>query len=527
MKPAPARLGLLGGLRFVWRQLTSMRTALLLLLLLAIAAVPGSILPQRDVDPNAVIAWQQRNPAWEEWVDRLGGFEVYSSVWFSAIYLLLFISLVGCVLPRSRRLWVSLRANPPAVPSRLNRLPVHEQWHTDLAVSQAAELVRESLRRKHFRVVTREVAHSASVEVSGERGYLREAGNLSFHLALVVVLVGVAYGHLLGWRGEAVVPEGQTFASAAISYDTLDLGPWVNSEELPPFALTVDDLRVRFETSELDRGAPRDFRADVTIRPSLDEPSARKSVAVNDPLSVSGASVLLLGNGYAPVITVRDGRGEVIYSDATVFLPEDANYRSAGVIRVSGAQPEQLGLQGVFLPTAQPGAQRPTSLFPDTIDPVLLLGVWVGDLGLTSANPPRSVYAPLNTEKMRPLVDDDGAFSASLRPGQTIQLPDGRGSVTFERVQRFAGFSVRYDPGKPWVLGGSIIALVGVTVSLFVPRRRVFVRVSADESGSDGVRTLVQVGALARQEDAGLVAEVSRLSSRFSQLKPISGDDNL
>src|SRR5690625_5742972 len=93
-RPAPgAKFGLRGWLRWMWRQLTSMRVALMLLLALAVAALPGSILPQRPQDPPAVARYLEENPVWGQVLDRLGFFDVFSSVWFSAIYILLFISL--------------------------------------------------------------------------------------------------------------------------------------------------------------------------------------------------------------------------------------------------------------------------------------------------------------------------------------------------------------------------------------------------------------------------------------------------
>src|SRR5690606_39099948 len=83
------KLGFVGTLRFIWRQLTSMRTALLLLLLLAIAAVPGSLVPQRSSDPNGVIQYFTDNPGLAPILDNIQMFDVYGSVWFSSIYLLL------------------------------------------------------------------------------------------------------------------------------------------------------------------------------------------------------------------------------------------------------------------------------------------------------------------------------------------------------------------------------------------------------------------------------------------------------
>ena len=113
--------------RWVWRALTSMRVALFLLFLLAVAAVPGSVVPQREANPLAAADWAERNPELAQWAERLGLFDVYSTPWFSAIYLLLMISLVGCIIPRVGVHWRALRTRPPAPPSRLTRLPAHRE----------------------------------------------------------------------------------------------------------------------------------------------------------------------------------------------------------------------------------------------------------------------------------------------------------------------------------------------------------------------------------------------------------------
>ena len=116
------KLGLGGWLRWFWRQLTSMRVALFLLLLLAVAAVPGSLVPQRSSDPNGVTQYFANNPDMAPFLDTLSAFDVYSSPWFSSIYLLLFISLIGCVIPRTKHHLQALRSRPPKTPVRLARL---------------------------------------------------------------------------------------------------------------------------------------------------------------------------------------------------------------------------------------------------------------------------------------------------------------------------------------------------------------------------------------------------------------------
>jgi cytochrome c biogenesis protein len=496
------QLGLSGWLRFFWRQLTSMRTALLLLLLLAVAAIPGSILPQRGVDPARVADYLQKNPQSGPWLDRLSGFDVYSSPWFSAIYLLLFTSLIGCVGPRSRQHWRALRSRPPKTPARLDRLPVYQNHHLDQSIEQSLAAALVGLGRRRFRIEV--VRGEGEITVSAERGYLRETGNLVFHLSLIVVLLGVAAGHLWGWHGDVALPVGQPWSNTANSYDEFSPGPWVNPEALPAFSFTVRNLAVQFETDTNQRGAPRMFRAAVDGQ-SADGQAQTNTVEVNNPLTIDDATISLLGNGYAPVVTVRDSKGDVAYSQATIFPPQDANYVSSGVIKVPGAQPKQLGIEAVFLPTAKPNAPRPTSLFPDALNPQLFIAVYEGDLGLSSA--PKSVFE-LDRTKMKPLTLPDGRiFTVALSPGQTVRLPEGKGSVTFDRLQRFAGLNVRHDPGRGWALGGAIAAMIGMSISLFVPRRRIFLRLRTKSPG----QTTLEIAGLARGEDSGLAAEIERI----------------
>src|SRR5260370_22445109 len=142
----PARFGLVGWLRWIWRQLTSMRTALVLLFLLALASIPGSVLPQEGIDPAAVSQYYAEHPALAPFLARLSGFDVFGAPWFAAIYLLLFASLAGCVLPRSYRLARSARQPPPKAPRYLGRLPQAVAFLTsaspDPALAPAARLLR-------------------------------------------------------------------------------------------------------------------------------------------------------------------------------------------------------------------------------------------------------------------------------------------------------------------------------------------------------------------------------------------------
>ena len=493
--------------RWSWRQLTSMRTALVLLFLLTLAALPGSLVPQRSVDPARVAQFSAEHETLSPLYERLSLFDVYSSPWFAAVYLLLFLSLVGCVLPRSRAHWSAVRARPPAAPRNLDRLPVHASWTTDASPGEVLAAGRTALRAERFRVDV------AADSVAAEKGHARETGNLVFHLALLLLLVGVAVGNLFGFRANVLVVEGRGFSNSITAYDTFSGGAAFDEGSLAPFTVTLDDLAVRYQRAGDQRGAPRDFRAAVTYTASPEAPQRRTLLRVNHPLTVEGTKVFLLGNGYAPVFTVRDSTGTEVFSGPVPFLPRDANMASTGVVKVPSAQPDQLGFEGVFLPTAVLDPNRgPISVYPDVERPRAVLAAWTGDLGIDDGVP-ESVYS-LDTSGMDQVTGDTGQpLAQSLAPGATMALPDGA-SITFDGVRRWASLQVARNPGTRPALAAAVLALAGLMLSLFVRRRRVWVRATATPDG----RTLVEVGGLARSEGENrevLADEVAALAARI------------
>lgn len=469
--------------RWAWRRLTSMRTAVILLVLLAAAAVPGSLLPQRGVasDPAAVAFFYRDHPELAPWLDRLWLFDVYAAPWFAAVYLLLLVSMTGCVLPRCARLWREVTAAPPPAPRRLER----ESGHTRLVLPDAAAAVTAAaahLRSRRFRVV------EAAGEVRAEKGHVRELGNLAFHLSLLVLLVGVAGGRLFGYEGRVAVVEGSTFTNVASSYDAITSAPLADPSELEPLEFTLRSFDATFETSGSRLGEPRSFTAAVDwVTP---DGSGSSTVRPNQPFEVEGTKFFLTGHGYAPQITVRDGRGDVAASGPVIFLPQDQAFTSDGVVKVPDARPTPLALEGLFLPTAATGADGiDVSAYPDLVNPALLLTAYSGDLGLDDGGA-QSVYT-LDLDGLVEVDAENGdRWRATIVPGETVQLPDGLGSVTFDGVSRFANFQVARDPGKEISLVASLLLLVGLTISLGVPRRRVWVRPVDDATVEVGWRHL-------------------------------------
>lgn len=527
-------LGPVGWLRWGWRQLTSMRTALVLLLLLAIAAVPGSLVPQRSADPNGVTQYYVDNPDLAPVLDRLQLFDVYSSVWFSAIYILLFISLIGCVIPRTKHHWKALRATPPRTPVRLSRLDDHREETVELAPGQdpaaaaaaAADLAAEQLRRAGYRVARYD--SRGDLSVSAERGYLRETGNLVFHVALIGVLVAVGVGGGLTYTGQSVIIEGRTFVNTMLDYASFNPGRFVDEEKLTPYSLTLGSFDVTYQPAGTQgAGQAGDFAANLTTQLAGADPQDAV-VRVNHPLEIAGDRVYLMGNGYAPTITIRNAGGEVVFAESVPFLPQDASMTSLGVIKVTDGMPEQLGLVGFFYPTefAHGGADgaegAATSIYPALVNPALSLNVYEGDLGIDDGTP-RSVYT-LDTGGMTQLAGrGTDVPGIELAPGETADLPDGLGTITFENeasagatgyegsVKRFVSLSIHRDAAASWVLVFAALATAGLLAALFVPWRRMWVRVR-----THGSTMTIEYAGLARGEDPALGAAVDQVAQRHA-----------
>jgi cytochrome c biogenesis protein len=511
------KLGPLGYVRFFWRQLTSMRTALVLLLLLALAAVPGSLVPQRSSDPNGVVAYQTQNPQTFKVLDALGLFSTFTSPWFSAIYLLLFISLVGCIIPRLKHHLDALRAKPPKTPARLERLVGYRSTTTTTDAEAAIADARLLLRRQGYRVAR------YGLSISAERGYLRETGNLIFHMALVGMLLTVGIFGSFGYTGQRILVQGEAFTNSLTDYDSYEPGRFATDNSLQPFQLRLDTFEPKY-LFQNGTWEPENFDANLSTR----VPGGgwtKQTLKVNSPLSIGGTQVYLLGNGFAPVVTVKDPTGNVVFSGAVPFLSQDANLTSAGVIKVPDGLAKQVAFQGFFCPTPVATDTGCSSISPYLSNAASLqLSVFTGNLGLDKGGP-ANAYS-LNEDGLTKIAGfRTNVKGLDLTAGTSAELPDGLGSIEFTGVVRFASVDIHHDPTPAFALLFAMLILGGLLLSLFVPRRRVWIKALP---GVDGGPTRIEYAGLARGEDPTLDRAVSDLAARHGQHLdglPESSDD--
>ena len=490
----PRRPGLGDTLRQAWREYRSMRTALVLLVVLAAASILGSLFPQEGLSPQRVDQYFADHPALAPVLERLGLFDVFGSAWYMAIYLALLGALVACLAPRTRALIRVLRSRPPRG-GDLARYRTRAGFQTTATPDQAIEEARRVLRRSRYRLAD----HDG--ELAGEKGYLREAASMLFHVSLLVLLVGLAYGKGYGYRGQAAIVEGETWANARVGYDSFSPGRFFGPERLAPFQLRLDDFTNSFHPNN----TPREFASRLTALDLDGRELQSQRVAPNRPMTVEGVRIFQSDYGYVPVVRVQDSDGrDLVAAQEVLTLRDPATEWSTGAVRVTSSDP-QVGLEltlftGLVTAPNCPGG-APFCNDPRLVRPVLVVLAYQGDL---QADRAQSVFT-LDRSRLELLGDRP----LLLQPGQSRELANGM-VVSFTDLKQYSVFTLARDPGVPVVAVAAGLLLLGLVPSLYVTRRRVWVRAVPDGAGG----TRVELAGLALQGKAAFEHELARLAEQ-------------
>ncbi|MCG7247188.1 cytochrome c biogenesis protein ResB [Corynebacterium simulans] len=510
-------------LRKAWHWLTSMRTALALLFLLALAAIPGSLLPQRDLNESNVTDFIESHGKVAEIYDKLQLFDVFSSIWFQAIFILLMISLVGCIIPRSWEHYKAWKTPPTRAPKYLDKMPLHAEGHSEHSPEEIEEATRKLLKKWRVSETSAEDDRAGLKSFSAERGYARELCNLIFHVALVAILLTVAAGRLVNYEGQVIVvtesgsqgkeaslEQSTEFCNTSTSnYDSFRAGSLFDGTGLHPFCFVAHD----FTADYLDNGQAEMFTSNVSYAEGDDIYTDHSSwkdyeLSVNHPLRLSHNRVYLQGHGYAPTVTVEWPNGEK-RTQTIQFRPDDmVRFLSSGVMRFdppAGMYPDlferrqnQLAIQGLFAPTAQwsgENGQLLTSAYPGLTDPALAIDIYRGDAGLDTGTAQSIFDLDSSLVHSGQLQKID---RVNLSQNESVTLDDGT-KVTFNGASQYANYQISYDPFQKWVLVSALLMLVSLVGSLVIKRRRVWVRISpAADGGTD-----IQMAGLARTDRAG------------------------
>lgn len=525
--------------RKAWNWLTSMRTALALLFLLAIAAIPGALLPQRSLNESNVIEYIENNGKLAEFYDKIQLFDVFSSTWFTAIYVLLLISLVGCILPRSWEHYKAMRAPVVRAPRNLARLAHNGEGLVEKREEEVEKDARKLLKGWKITEYSAEEDRAGVRSIAAEKGYTRELFNLIFHLGIVGMIVTAGLGRLFYYEGHVIVvtngeqnQQNSVFCNTATAnYDSFRAGANFDGTGLTTFCFEAHD----FSADYLANGQAEMFRSNISYAVGDDiqnDPETWEDyeLRVNHPLRIEGDRVYLQGHGFAPTFTVTWPNGET-RTQTVQWRPDDPTFfLSSGVVRFdppAGMYPDlyerrqnQLAIQGLFAPTAEwegDNNELLTSSYPAMRDPAVAIDIYRGDNGLDTGIG-QSLFS-LDSTLMHSGVLQK-IERVNLQIGDTVTLDDGT-TVSFDGASEFANYQISRDPTQNWVLVTTVISLVSLVGSLMIRRRRIWVRFYPQENGT----TRVETGGLARTDRAGWGGEYEKFHRELLGLKEEDEDE--
>jgi cytochrome c biogenesis protein len=432
---------------WLYRKLTSMRVALLLLGVLALLTLAGTLLEQAPGeirgDPSAYAEWldsvRSKYGGWTGVLDFLGLFSVFSSLWFKAGVALLATSLITCSARNLPRLWrIATRPRMVMTEAFFERAPLRAAVRSEASPGATLAAVRSAFRRHHFRTAIER--HGDEVHVCADRFRWGPFGRIVAHLSFVVILVGAGLTATSGFRDESfAVPVGST---EAVGHGT-------------GLAVKVTS----FSDSYYLNGEPRDYASRLVLY-DRGRPVRSQEVRVNHPLHYGGVDFYQSFFGPAVVIRAQAPDGRVLFDRGVPLL-----YGSSDGTHAIGrfALPRQ-GLK-VFAVAPQSGE----------IDP--------------SIGPGQT-----QLEVYRSGTDIPVGFRV-LSQGDPTRIAGV--DFTFVRDRVFAGLIVARDPGWTLVWIGSVLLIAGICLVFLFPHRRIRAVVRRTTAGSEA-----GIGAIRRRDPA-------------------------
>lgn len=419
------------------RTLTSVRFAVIQIIALAVSGLFGTILPQLPAfalhDPNAyaseMAAIHERwDPVWSAGVvdvfERLGLLRVFSAPWFVGLMVVLTVSIVICTLDRTPKLWRGVRRVTVEQPEPFFDLRSPGRARFEAEAVSADDLTR-TLRGRHFRV-RRAMGDASEVTwLYGDRNQYMKMATLLTHLGLVLFLAGGAVTAAMGFETVVFLGEGQTAPVQPVG---------------TPHNLLVKNIH--FEAPQRPDGGFIDFRTDLAVYRD-GEQVARKTIRVNDPLTVDGFVFHQNTFGPAADIEVRDQEGLILWTGPVLLADEF------------------LGLPEGFLTVPGSGVGLLMYLQRDAAGTPILAMLGVG--------PPEASGA------------SRFIFQTILGIGATTDPVDTAGyAITWVRPGAWTGMVIKNDPGAPIIWIAFLSLITGLLLSFYFPRRRVWARITRD-----------------------------------------------
>ncbi len=454
-------------LAIVWRTFTSVRVALILILLVALAVLANTVIMQAPPsvisDPTAYEFWLEGARAkygafLTNILDFFQFFDVDHAVWFRVLIGLLAVNIIVCSIDRWRGIWAAVFHTPIRMGDAFfDEAPFSARVEAAMPAPVAAERVQRAVARSRYRVKTE--AGDDSVAIYADRNRFSRFGTFFSHLSIVLLLIGWVVGRLWGVSDpQFIVAEGST--------EELGLGSNISVK-----------LEHVIDEYYLD-GRPKDYYSELVIYDEGVEVK-RGTARVNSPLGYEGFKFHQSGFGPAAAMEVRDKEGTLLFSGGVPLAWSKDGIRPFGnfALDIDGDQHDEL-IVYVFGPMSGgdpviPAGEMFVQVFRES-----------GDTGTSTL----VAEGPLAQGKAKDLVGLD---------------------FTFQREERFSLLRVVKDPGVKVIWAAGALLVVGLAMLFYFPHRRIWALCRPRPDG----RADVRLGAMA-QRDLALAQEFRRLHRR-------------
>ena len=448
----------------IWRLFSSIRLTIVLLIILAIASILGTIIPQQQ---DAVDLAKQLGPRLFRLFQSLDLFDMYHSIWFRILIGFLSLNLVICSLDRFPNSLKRFRTVPKPDRSKpFEHVPSGQTFLTEGNLKEISATVARFLRSRYKKVRNKE--DPGTSYFFGEKGRFSHFGVYLVHLSVLLILIGALWGSFFGFEAFVNILEGEHISAVALRKEmaTLKLG----------FEVVCDKFSVDF----YENGAPKEYRSD--LRFLVDGKEVKRAVLlVNHPAQFRGITFYQQSYGAVHRGKVRLGISApgIGPKGATMEVEADKSYDlpgGEGQFSVRDIRDDIMGLGPAVLIFVQPKKGKETHFWVFRNQ-----GMVKGRLPLPMARSPE--------------------FNPSAFNPYTFFL-NGVGT------KYYTGLQVNKDPGVPIVWLGCFVMVFGFFITFFTSHRKTWVRVS-----EEGNRIRISVAGTANKNPVGLKRDLERLAN--------------
>jgi cytochrome c biogenesis protein ResB len=417
------------------RFLRSRRLAIWLIIVFVAYVAVGTAVPQGEPGSPAVAGWVAGHPTLGALAVALGLSRAYSTPLFLLLSVVLLLNTAVCAWERTRRAWAGYRRDDAGVKRIAERLRDKPTFAMRVSAGRPLETTKviRSLGLK---------STSTDGVTEWRSGAWGAFGSPLFHWSLVGLLLVVGLGQLTRSEGLMGVVVGSAKPDIAASYGVLDNGPLRG--EMSGRLVAVPRLERSFSANGVEQG-PTPF---VELRTASDTLLKGEYVYANHPLRYGATLIHKSADGLAVVVTIGPG-GSLGRSEILIDYDETTP---------SGVQPVTVTLDDS---RSVPAADIVFDL-PRSRENTVAVAVR---------------YAPVGG------LEGADARDAVLVPGDTITLP-GDVLVTIEQLTSYARLSIVQDWSVSVIYLLFVLAVVGLTLALFVTPRTLWVMPVSDDSGS-------------------------------------------